>query len=309
MNGFINCTKEQELFKEILGFEAEIRLVTVRDGEGRGKSTLLKRLEELCSLERYPPIPVCYLNLKDIPNPDRFDFVERVRNTLAGFEPLVAAFPHFDRLNSARLNGDFHAFIPSSTARATAAGSVQAANAQISGGAVAGSIDTVIQSSGTTNVHLAAPPKLTDEQDQIAKDQCIRAFIEDLKRSGDAQTIVLLLDEWDQGQAELTKWLHHGFVLPLCCDPSRRPEKLVMAMAGRNLPDYKTILQQDYAKRVRPIEPLSPWSVEHVREFARSIYPEIKEQEIEVIGKKIIEDRISLAAIKAILDIYRQVKF
>ena len=59
----INRLAEQELFKRLLPCQDSVRLLTICDRGGRGKSALLGRLQYICKWEIIPRIPCCRITL------------------------------------------------------------------------------------------------------------------------------------------------------------------------------------------------------------------------------------------------------
>jgi hypothetical protein len=59
-------------------------------------------------------------------------------------------------------------------------------------------------------------------------------------------------------------------VFPLCFDVENRPDKLVLVLAGRQLPGFKPLVDHPvYGPLIRSKTSLSGWTDEHVKDFLK----------------------------------------
>lgn len=99
----INRAAEQELFAGLVSFATPARMMVISDKLGRGKSTLLRRLEYNCNCMIKPLVSACSVDLKDLPETSPFAFAEKVSAELT----LHEGFANFAALSNARTRKNF----------------------------------------------------------------------------------------------------------------------------------------------------------------------------------------------------------
>jgi hypothetical protein len=290
---FIDREAEQELFEELLKFQDDSRLLTIRDEGGRGKSSLLKMLEYKCVWRHDPPTPVSLVPLDQLPDNTPFSLIKNIRDGLSKLP-----FKKFDELDAARASRDFSKFrAPSGDVR----GAVNAQGANISGPSTVGGV--VVQSHGPT--HIGSGDWVNAEQEVIARRACIEAFFEDLKQICSERKIVVFLDSWERSNDDLQEWILSDLILPLCFEEDR-PEQFVLVLTGRELPDFKVLLGAvRYQRLVKSIESLGEWEENHVIAFLRVHgYEGLNDEDIEYLCSR-IKRGLSLEKALRILELIR----
>jgi len=77
----LDRTDEQNAFAALLGFESEMRVMTIRDRGQAGKSELLALLRWRCA-EGDLKVPVCLVALDQLQPQSPYVFVRRVEQTM-----------------------------------------------------------------------------------------------------------------------------------------------------------------------------------------------------------------------------------
>lgn len=257
---FIDREFEQELFEELLQFKTDARLLSITDSGGKGKSQLLRRLQHRCMTVR-PRIPVSLIALDQLADPSPLAIVKQAASDL--MDRFGVPLPDFDKVDKARLAGDFM------TIRATidlqGASFEGAREVKISGAmATLQHADTVVVSSG-------APQALTPEQESTARDLCVRAFFDDLKRYTKENPVVLMLDAYERAPQELKTWIVNHMLERYFFDISNRPQRLVLVVAGRETPRLDLNWSpEDCSAVARSVDKLGTWEKRHVEECLRT---------------------------------------
>ena len=143
-----------------------------------------------------------------------------------------------------------------------------------------------------------------------ARNQCIKAFFEDLKALYDEKPLVVLLDSYDRCSKELKQWIIDEFVLPFAINTNKRPQRLLVVLAGRELPNFTEMLADQYTVLVTSSSPLAPWEREHVKDLLRvHQYTNLSDNDLDFVLQK-MGGGISLSkvflladAIKAVSDL------
>jgi hypothetical protein len=246
----------QELFCELLEFKSTARLLTIHNEKPEtGKSTVLIRFKYICAKEK--GIPVSLVPLEDKKMTGSFEMVQHLRKELVNFK---LEFPRFDQRNLARTTYDRTPFMPASGA---SVGAVYAGGSNISGGTVAGyyqhigHVDTLNQGPRPT----AWP---SPEFEQIARDECVKAFFEDLKEICQEKTVVLLFDSWDVDRANgtLREWIEFRLLPTHSFDVASRPAFLLIVIAGR-----EEFSLGPYPPEVVCSKPLKVWDEQDIKQF------------------------------------------
>jgi hypothetical protein len=236
---FIDREAEQELFEELLKFQDDSRLLTIRDEGGRGKSSLLKMLTYRCGWQHDPPILASLVALDQMSDHTPFTLIMEIEKELAKSAHVFGVdsrFIRFHTLNEARVSRDFTPFRTHTLSDLT----------------LQGASDDIL--SPLSNENWSA------EKEEIARRACVEAFLEDLRRLCDTQPVVALMDSWERSNPILQEWIINRIVLPLCFDSDNRPDKFILVLAGRELPDFKLRLgEARYQGLVKSIESLGTW--------------------------------------------------
>ena len=278
------------MFKDLMAFNGHARLYVVEDKLDTGKSALLELLQYQCKFKFFSPVGLVQLDVPAINNP--FVFVETLRKSIGLSEP----FPSFDAKIAALYGKIPAAFAPISIP-ITVTGNINA-QGNISGGT---------QTGATVNI----PPsgEWNDALEVQARNQCIKAFFEDLKSLYDEKPLVVLLDSYDRCSKELKQWIIYEFVLPFSINTSKRPKRMLTVLAGRELPNFPEMLP-DYTVLVTSSSPLVPWKPEHVKDLLRvHQYTNLSDSDVDFVLQK-MGGGISLSkvflladAIKAVSDL------
>lgn len=253
---FIDREFEQELFEELLQLKDSARILAIRDSGGMGKSQLLQKFQYRCRTARRPRTPVSLVDLGQLPDNSPLGLVQQIEKELTAF----LKFPTFAQLETARRAHDF----------TTIRGAVDLRGADLHGAEmrVAGVMTNIAQA-GPVTVH-AAPSTFTDEQQAMARDLCVQAFLEDLAGHCRQQLVVIIFDGFEHCHVNLQTWLLDHFLEPHCFDLARRPAQLLVVLAGRELPRFEAHWPaDDCALLVKSVRALGKWTATHVEECLR----------------------------------------
>ena len=274
---FINRKAERDLFDGLLQLNDEARLLAIEDKKGTGKSTLLELLEHNCKY--IVEVAVSRVPLEESTINSSITFIERVRK---GFG-MGLTFKKFDELNQARLGKNGSAFSPSTP---VLGGGVVDARATTLSGPGSQIVGSQVNSYGT--LVLGGPPEWNSELADLAKGLCIQAFFYDLKLIADEKPVVVLLDSFERCNVDLRPWISDDFLLPLCFRVNSRPARLVLGMAGRELPDFAAVLGPEKHEKLVRSRSLSGWEKEHVKDFLRVHgYGNLSDKDVEIVWAKV----------------------
>jgi hypothetical protein len=275
---------QRELFAELLQFKSSARLLRVHGKPGTGKTALLKMLRYRCKYEWDKPVSL--IPLQDFASQSNFDLILKIRQDLKELE-----FAEFDKLRGAYERQDAIAF----AAPGGLSGKVDSRGATQSGGTTAGIIGTVNQ---PTNQFIATyiSGSTSTWNEKYAEELCIEVFFRELKVVCAAQEGVLLLDSWDNDRIseERRDWLMDTLIKPYCLDAAARPDRLIAAVAGRDVPDFKAMWAGKHVDSVRE-KPLEVWGKDHFRDFL--IVQEFKDlapEDIEYVWGWVVNEGASL---------------
>ncbi|MEK6336720.1 MAG: hypothetical protein AABM67_17470 [Acidobacteriota bacterium] len=265
---FIDRKAEQDLFKGLMEFNEHARLFAVQDKRGTGKSTLLELLQHQCKFKFYSPVGFVQLDVPSINS--AFVFIETLRNSIGLNEP----FSRFDGKIAALAGKIMVAFAPVDIP-INVSGNISA-QSNISGGTQIGAQVNIASGEWNEAIH------------EQARNQCIKAFFEDLKSLYDENPLVVMLDSYDRCSEELKTWIIEEFVLPLSFNINKRPQRLLIVLSGRELPDFTLMLEEKYSDLVRASSPLSGWEKEHVNEFLKvHQYTKLSDKDMDFVWEKI----------------------
>lgn len=260
---FIDREAEQELFEDLLLFKDDARILAIKDGPGCGKSELLKRFQYRCRTVK-PRIAVSRIELDQLAEKHPLGLVEFAIKQLE--QPFNIPFARFKTIDLARKGGDFAAIRNSpiwSTVDLSKANFQGATNVTVGG--------TIIQRSDITTVLPSTTTTMTADQEKDARELCVRAFLDDLQEYCTQNPVVLLLDAYDKCDSEeLKNWITGHFLERYFFDLSNRPQKLVLVMAGRDIPHFESHWSpEDCRTVVRSRDKLGIWEKRHIEAFLR----------------------------------------
>lgn len=132
----------------------------------------------------------------------------------------------------------------------------------------AGVMTNVTQADSVTV--LATAVTFSPEQQAMAQEICVNAFLDDLKTHCQQQPLVVLFDAFEKCELEMQIWLLNHFLEPHCFNVQERPAQLVVVVAGREIPAFEEHWSPDECKSiVKSRESLGTWSAAHVEECLR----------------------------------------
>jgi hypothetical protein len=243
----------------------------IDDKEGTGKTSLVRILEYHCKWRRKPKVPVSKVLLEDTSLTDQFALVTHIRNQVPDLP-----FTTFDQ-----------ALISSGPIPVTGpvTGQIDNRDAKIAGGV---QIGTLIQPQG--------PP--TAIQEAKMRQNCVKGFFNDIKSICAKEPLVLLLDTYDKRQPALSDWIRDTFLSQLCFDDDR-PAKLVVVLAGTELPDFRKILgDEGFGAIVRSRSGLT-WEPQHVRDFLKANqFDTLPDDAVEFVCSRVAEGFSIFRALK-----------
>jgi hypothetical protein len=190
---------QSDLLGRLLTFETQHRILIVRDGDGRGKTDLLRKLRWQCESQFDPPVPVALFNFED-ERVSHFDVVVELARQLSSGSPSVD-LSRFDELASALEAPDQRAFAAAVGQAFEGSISINADNAQLHDEAkvIGAQVNIGSVSFGTR--------AWDDKAEKLAQSKCIEAFLADLGTAGHDAPIVVLIDTVNAADTELRRWL------------------------------------------------------------------------------------------------------
>lgn len=228
---FVDREAEAKRFEDLLGLATQRRILAVSDDCGWGKSTFLKKLRFLCDFDHR--IPAALIPLEEFD--DRPDELELVSDVVKQLTEAGVPFPSFDELNRKRSFHDSGMFVDSLR------GIVNADNASISGGQVAGTIFNIEHYD-----RVGAPP-WTDEADRQAKQLCLEAFLTELFAAAQQRKIVIIFDNVGSVTRQPQRWVLKTLVTDRIVAGRSAEHRLIIVMAGEKLDRQLTSLFSDLA--------------------------------------------------------------
>jgi len=269
-NNFIDRKAEQEIFQKLIQCQDDARLLTICDDGGRGKSHLLKQLQYNCIWQF--GISVAMIELQALEDPTDFHLVKRTRDELVQVSPQLK-FTVFDNADQERLQA-----VPIQIV-----GGVDLRDAEVSG--------TGNRFAGVQIENFVLPPQTSQVSDKEmkAREKCVSAFFDDIRRICDTEKVVILFDTWDKCNSRL-QGIILNFLRLLCFNSNSRPAYLIFVLAGRKkgFPPFNEMLGANYHKIVRSIESFGEWDEDHVRAFLQvNGYEQIRDAVIQFICSEI----------------------
>jgi hypothetical protein len=263
-----------------------------------GKSHLLKLFRYLC-LTVHPRTPVSLIDLKQLPNQSPLMLVKAVVEDLAA---LDVPFPNFTVHESARMSADFDFIRASiylqgdsvkasddSRTNRTMPPSHQAIRNDAPNQGGQGTFQSPVTFNqqqttfNTEQVHITqSRATLTVEQSKTAEDVCVLSFLDDVHAHCASQPIVLLIDSFENCDDRLRVWLHKNLLERHFFNPTKRPARLLLVIAGQTLPDFEVNWSmEDCARTLKPVEALNRWTREHVEQCLKVHDFPYEEQDID----------------------------
>lgn len=261
----IDRDREQQEFQTLLAFQDNVRIFTIQDEQGgMGKSLLLETLRMNC-LEQ--EIPVCLIKFEeDFEYKSPFLFIQHLTQELKLFD---LEFPQFDKMETARKVGDLNSIYRFTSVE----GSVNLERASFDSA-------TNVEVSGVrieTQYVSISSVELRPEHERDAQERSIEAFFDDLRVICNTRPVILMIDtyekcrqlsELDENWQKLEAWLLRRLV-KLFFDFEKRPNKLLLILAGREVPDRNDLVipSARYSEVVKTIDEMSQWDRDHVIEY------------------------------------------
>jgi hypothetical protein len=282
----VDRVEEQAKFYRLIELDDEARLLTLEDGGGQGKSSLLKSLKRDCVAR---PTPVSLIALDGLQEHTPLAFVKALREDLRDFD---LPFTEFDALEAER----FRRTPPADLSTYT--GTVDASNATVHPGGIVGGL--------VYNAPEDADARwLTADELEILGRKMIQTFFGELAQYCDQELVVVLVDGFEACGETLEEWLLNYFLNWYCFQLDRRPQRLAVVVAGRRTPDLSFLGEDRYGRLVVPIPALSPLEAEHVRELYTSRGVEPTPEEVVSLGNR-LQQGLSVKVALQIIDLIKQ---
>jgi len=110
-------------------------------------------------------------------------------------------------------------------------------------------------------------PVLTPNQQSSALEACIEGFFADLQDICAKRTVVVILDAYDKCEDNLASWITSAFLQWYFFDLAQRPKRLLLVVAGRDVPPFDLLWTADEIDTVvGSIRQLGTWKREHVEQ-------------------------------------------
>ncbi|MCI0519345.1 MAG: hypothetical protein L0Z70_03715 [Chloroflexi bacterium] len=291
---FIDRKFETEVFKELIQLKDDARILTIQDQGGMGKSQLLEKLRHLCRTGK-PRVPITLIALDELPDDAPLTLVRLMVEHLTDADRQFPAF--WNKFNAmldkdlAKIRGGIAGAVTMPNPNLASAEDVNIAGVQYK-------IDqAVIHQSG-------AAAQLDAEQVKSAQKATIDAFMAEIKEYAAREGIVIILDSYERCKDPIKEWMRDPLLEQYFFDFDNRPEKLVLVVAGRSVPDFDLYWpEEDIQKVVKTIQELSIWEKEHVIECLKAYdFTSYTEQDLDFfyeMVKRKIPPSIVVQAIEA----------
>jgi hypothetical protein len=293
----IDREAERDLFGRLITLEEEARVITLRDRGGQGKSSLLRVLRHSC-IQR--PTPVSLVSLAEL---DEYTPLALVRRIQKDLRRSRLEFPKFEELDAERLRrtpprdlgNALETAVDQSAGRYS--GAVRADHAQFHDSEVIGQKFTV-------ELPAADDKWLSPEEQEKLGERSIEAFFEELTEHCRNRVAVLMIDAFDRAPASLAQWMLEDFLRWYCFDLQNRPARLVVVVAGRDVPDCEGLLGPvRYSRLVRPIRELTTLEDRHVRELFTRGGVEPTDEEVRILRDAIRQGMTIKTALQTVEDL------
>jgi hypothetical protein len=289
---FIDREVEAKRFEVLLGLATPHRILAVSDDSGWGKSAFLKKLKFLCDFDHR--IPAALIPLEELDDcPDELELVSDVVDQLT---EAGVPFPSFHKLNRQRSFHDSGIFVDSLR------GIVNASNASISGGQVAGTIFNI------ERYDSVGAPDWTDEANRQAKQLCLEAFLTELFTAAQQRKIVIIFDNVGSVARQPQRWVLKTLVTDRIVAERVAGHKLIIVMAGEKLERQLRSLFSDLAcfDLIPVLGVLRP---EHIDQLFEAHNLEgLPSDYLALLRHGILAREVSLAGALTLADVYCKVR-
>jgi hypothetical protein len=253
---FIDREFEQEIFEELILLKAQARILSIRDLGGMGKSQLLEKFQYRCRTIK-PRIPVAFVHLGELPEQTPLLLARALVTQLSNFS---IRFPAFHHMESARLSADFSSI--RSSVYLQGANFTAAKEVKISG--------TELNVERVSTINVGHAIQLTSEQELLARNASVQAFLDDLSATPLDRPVVLMLDAYEKCDPVLRAWIMQVLLDKYFFDLQDRPARLVLVVAGQEVPLFDQYWGPlDCELVTRSVSQLSRWKRQHVEECLR----------------------------------------
>ena len=282
---FVDREDEAGRFADLIMLGTNRRILAVSDDVGWGKSTFLKKLRFLCDFQHKVPAALIPLEEYD-DRPDELDLVSDVVNQLA---PDIL-FPTFSTLQRQRSFHSTDMFVDSLR------GIVNASNASISGGQVAGTIFNI------EHYDSVGAPDWTDEADRQAKQLCLEAFLAELFAAAKQRMIVIIFDNVGSITRQPQRWVLKTLVSDRVLAERNAGHKLIIVMAGEKLERQLRSVFSDLSRfdLIPALGALRAEDIDQLLEMHNM--DELPHEYRNALHQSVFDREISLAGILAIAD-------
>jgi len=301
----IDREHEQREFQSLMTFESSIRIFMIQDEQGgMGKSLLLETLKTHCFEQE---AAVCLIKFEeDFEYKSPFLFIQHIVEELKAFD---LQFPQFDKMEIARKTGDLNSIYRFTTVE----GSVNLEGATFD---FASKVEVTGVRIDTQYVTINST-ELRPEHERDAQERSIDAFFNDLRVICTTRPVVVMIDTYekcrllshsDDNWQKLEAWLLRRLI-KLLFDFEKRPSRLLLIIAGREVPNSDDILVNStrYAEVVKIIDEMSLWQREHVIEYLNLIGFRYEPKHVDMFCN-MIELGVSLLELMRFIDAAQKVQ-
>lgn len=120
-----------------------------------------------------------------------------------------------------------------------------------------------------------------DEKEKLAQKDLEDIFLIELKqllnhnrnrRYSNKNGAVLILDTYESASQDVKNWMKERFLEEYFFDPKKRPRKLLMIVAGQEVPSFQNIWsEQDCVDTITSVNNLSQWKIDDMDEVAKYV--------------------------------------
>jgi hypothetical protein len=255
----IDGIEDVQRFHDLLRFESPKRVITVKAEGAQGKSHYVRRLERICS-DADERVPAAIVDFSDFKDASAIELARAIHQELIGvdfevFEGLLEGYdmgvwnaPSVRGLNDLR-GSDWRG----------------SRDIEVASTKVENTTGDVVVNVSETQIRLEHGRQL-----EAAARRCVDAFFEALERHCRDQPAVLILDTYEQADANLQTWLEGELKRRFVGDDW--PHRLVLVIAGRDVPPFEsTWPRRSYEDRVIAIDGLRPWQPGDIEEGFRAL--------------------------------------
>jgi hypothetical protein len=280
---FIDREFEMELFERLLRFESKARILAIQDGGGMGKSLLLEMFRYRCRTASRPRIPVSLVKLDQLADETPLSMVRAIVRDLRAYD---ISFPNFTKYEHARVGGDFATICTARSVFHLENANFANAELRIANVNIERAEKLSVNSGGVLN----------HEQDAIARDICLQAFLEDIQKiCTELPGVVILLDAYEHcatNLPHLRRWFIQTFLERAFFKLAKRPDYLLLVLSGQELPHFMHYWARVECETVvESVAQLRIWERRHVAEWLRIYRPGCPDHMIETFYDAFQEGR------------------